>query len=70
MFVISLVSVASVLLVRGGMGFAWTWGIAALTSAVVTFTELVTPGGYDTISCPFAAAAVLIPAVWLAGGGL
>ena len=46
--------------------FAWGFGDAA--AAVCAVTELYTRNGFDTITCPFAAAATIIPCVVLWGG--
>ena len=66
MFFCAFVSVFTVLLVRGGIGAAVCMGIAALAAAVCTFTELCARDGLDTVLCPVAAMAVIIPLVMLA----
>jgi dolichol kinase len=68
MFAVSFVSVLIVLLLRGNMlwyGYAPT---ALLAAGVCAAVELYTPGGFDTITCPFAAAAVILPLTYLWGG--
>jgi len=67
MFLCALVSVAAVLLRRGGVGAAACLVIALLAAAVCTVTEMCAKGGYDTILCPLAAMAVIIPLVSLWG---
>ncbi len=67
MFAVSAVSVAVVLLVRGGLGAA-VIPAALLTALVSALTELYTPGGWDTITCPMAAMATLTAALHLCGG--
>lgn len=68
MFAVSFVSVLVVLLFRGGMpGYGYI-ATAVFTAAACALVELYTLNGYDTVSCPFAAAAVLVPLVGLWGG--
>ena len=67
MFGCAVISVLMVLLVRGGLGFG-TCLIVALCAAVVTsYVELCTKGGWDTITCPAAAMAVILPLVKILG---
>lgn len=68
MFLISMASVFTVLMLRGGMGTGAVLLASAMAAAASTQTELCTPGGYDTVSCPTAAMAVLLPVVYLLGG--
>ena len=66
MFVISFTVVFLVLLIHGS---AFRFGyipIAFVTAAVCTAAELFTKNGMDNITCPLAAASVLIPLVTLA----
>lgn len=68
MFAASLVSVLALLLLRGGMpwyGYAVTSLVTAAVSATV---ELFSLRGNDTIFCPLAAMAVLLPLICLFGG--
>ncbi|MCQ1530484.1 diacylglycerol/polyprenol kinase family protein [Lutispora saccharofermentans] len=67
MFVVSFVSVMGVLLVNGSVEWYGYVPIAAATAAVCAVVELYTKGGMDTLTCPFAAAAILIPLVRLWG---
>lgn len=68
MFVVAFVSVLGVLLLRGGLS-AWVCVVISVVTALVTaLTELFTKGGYDTITCPLAALAVLLPLVYVFGG--
>ncbi|MBR2461266.1 MAG: phosphatidate cytidylyltransferase [Clostridia bacterium] len=67
MFVTSVVCTAVILAVRGGMpvyGYAVT---ALAVGAACAAVELYTPGGFDTVTCPFAALAVLLPLTALFG---
>ncbi len=68
MFVVSFISVMIVLLIRGGLKWYGYIPISVLAAAVCAVVELYTKGGFDTITCPFAAAAVIIPLVQLLGG--
>lgn len=70
MFTASFICVISILLVRGGLPWAAYPFIAAVAAAVSAFTELYSMHGMDTITCPLAAAAVLIPLVQVCGGAL
>ena len=63
MFLSAVVSVLAVLLVRGGLGFGKCLLIAVPAAVATTYTELCTKGGWDTITCPAAAMAVILPLV-------
>ncbi len=63
MFLVSFLSVLAVLLVHSAGNWRVSAAIAAVTAAVSAAVELCTRDGMDTITCPFAAAAVLIPLV-------
>lgn len=68
MFLASVLSVLTVLLVRGGLSFGSCLLIAPVAAAVCTYVELCSKGGLDTITCPAAAMAVILPLVNLLGG--
>jgi len=68
MFVSSVLSVLTVLLIRGGMGLGSCLVIALAAAAVSTFVELCTKGGLDTVTCPAAAMLVILPLIDLLGG--
>ena len=68
MFVCALVSVLTVLLIRGGILFPFCLGIAVIAAAVCTVTEMCTKNGLDTVICPTAAMIVIVPLVMLLGG--
>ena len=68
MFVCALVSVLTVLIIRGGIAIPMCLLIAVLSALVCTFTELCAKNGLDTVICPTAAMAVIIPMVMLLGG--
>ncbi|CEO87919.1 hypothetical protein [Syntrophaceticus schinkii] len=67
MFTVSLISVLIVLLINGNVAWYTSLTIAVLTAAASSIVELYTRKGMDTITCPFAAAAVLLPLVHLWG---
>ena len=68
MLVVSFVSVLVVLVIRGGMAWPHLLLTAFVTALVTTVVELVSRHGNDTVTCPLAATAVLIPLTWLLGG--
>ncbi len=63
MFVVSFISVVIVLLVEGAVVWYAYLPIGLLTAGVCALVELYTKNGMDTLTCPLAAAAVLIPLV-------
>lgn len=67
MFVASFVSVLVVLLASSPLAWYYCIPISLLTAVVSAVVELYTKGGMDTITCPLAAAAVLIPLIFLLG---
>ena len=68
MFVCALVSVFTVLLIRGGISIPMCLCIAVISALVCTFTELCAKNGLDTVICPTSAMAVIIPIVMILGG--
>lgn len=68
MCAVSFVSVFVILVLRGGISYPLLIVTAAAVAVVSAATELVTPNGLDTITCPLAAMAVLLPLVHLFGG--
>lgn len=67
MFAFSFLSVLIILLAGGKVAWYGCVPIAVLTAAVCAVVELYTSGGMDTLTCPFAAAAVILPLVHLWG---
>ena len=61
MFLSALISVCTVLLIRGGIGLAGCMLIALVAAAATTCVELCTKDGLDTITCPAVAMAVILP---------
>lgn len=68
MLITSLVTVLTILLVRGGLSIAGYIIIPVATALICTLVELYTKDGFDTITCPFSAMATLLPLVYLFGG--
>jgi len=68
MFTCSVAAVMTVLLIRGGLDAGSCLLISLAAAAVTTYVELCTKGGYDTITCPTAAMAVMLPLMDLFGG--
>ena len=68
MFLSSALSVLIILLLRGSLGLGSCVLIAMVAAAVTTFVELCTNHGLDTITCPLAAMAVILPLIILLGG--
>lgn len=65
MFIVSFIAVLVVLLLNGTLNKLGYLPVALTTAAVCSVVELYTKGGMDTLTCPFAAAAVMIPLVYL-----
>lgn len=65
MFTVSFLSVLIVLISFANLPWFISLLIAFLTAAVSAFVELFTRKGMDTVTCPFAAAAVLLPLLML-----
>lgn len=70
MFLVSLASVFAILMIRGGLAWPWVLLIAFITAVVSAVVELFSLHGNDTIFCPFAAMAVMLPLLHLLGGGV
>ena len=68
MFICALVSVFTVLIVRGGIAIPMCLLIAVFSALVCTFTELCAKNGLDTVICPTSAMVVIIPLVMAFGG--
>ncbi len=68
MFSVSFISVAVILLCRGGMGVAASLSISLIVALVSAFAELYSKDGHDTFICPVSAMAVLLPLVHIFGG--
>ena len=67
MFLVSFVAVMVVLLVHNSLKWYGYVPTAVITAAVCALVELYTRGGMDTITCPLAAAVILISMIHLWG---
>lgn len=67
MFTVSFISVLIVLLAHGKAVWYANLPIALLTAAVCAVVELYTRNGMDTLTCPLAAAVVILPLTHLWG---
>ena len=65
MFVCALVSVFTVLMIRGGVASSTYLFIAVISALVCTFSELCAKNGLDTVVCPVSAMIVIVPMVML-----
>ena len=65
MFLCSLVSVITVLMIRGNINIFACLFIGILTAVVTTVAELCAKDGLDTIICPISAMVVIIPMTML-----
>ena len=68
MFLISCISVFSILVWRGGLSAFFCGIIALLVGAVSAVSELYSRNGNDTVICPMSAMITLLPLVCLFGG--
>ena len=68
MFTVSGLSVLIVLLANNASQWFYALVIATLTATVASVVELYTKNGMDTLTCPLAAATVMLPLVELWGG--
>ena len=68
MFIVSLISVFTILTLRGGLMWYETLVSSVVVAAVSAVVELYTLNGIDTITCPVAAMVVLIVLLRLVGG--
>lgn len=67
MYITSLITILTVLLIRGKMPVHASIITALITAFVVTIAELYTPDGHDTITCPLSAMATILPLVYIFG---
>ena len=68
MFISSAVSVFIILTLRGGLAVWESLVISVAAAVVCMFVELISKGGFDTVSCPVAAMVVIIPLLKILGG--
>lgn len=70
MFTVSFVCVGVILALRGGLPLYGYILIPALTATGASVVELFSLHGMDTITCPLAATAIMLPLVYWIGGGI
>ena len=68
MFACALVSVFTVLLIRGGINVPLCLLVAVVAAVACTIAEMCTKNGLDTIICPSCAMVVIVPLVVIFGG--
>ena len=68
MLIASLLSVLTVLLIRGGLSVGAVLLTSAAAAIVCTIAELCAEGGRDTVICPLCAMAVILPLNLIFGG--
>ena len=68
MFLSGVISVTTVLLIRGGLGVGSCLLIGIAAATATTYVELCTKGGLDTITCPATAMAVILPLITILEG--
>ena len=68
MFLVSFISVAIILICRGGLSIAGYMVVPIVTAFFSALAELYSKGGHDTVICPLSAMAVLLPLIHLFGG--
>lgn len=68
MYFVSCMSVFSILMLRGGLPLVPCIFIALVVGAISAIVELYSKNGYDTVFCPLAAMATILPLVYLFGG--
>jgi len=68
MFLSAFVTVLVLLQIRGGMGLGSCLIISLAAAVAATFVEACTKSGLDTITCPVAAVAVILPLCRILGG--
>lgn len=69
MFVVSFICVCTILLLRGGLPVYGYIVISMVTAAASATVELFSLNGTDTLTCPLAAMATMLPLVYWLGGG-
>lgn len=68
MFVVSFLAVGIILTIHGELPWHGVLLTSLLTAAASAVVELFTENGYDTITCPLAATAVILPMLFLYRG--
>ena len=68
MFITAFVSVFVILLIRGNVPWYFVCLVSFVTALSSAATELFTPNGYDTITCPIASMISMLLALFICGG--
>ena len=68
MIVTSALAVFTVLILRGGLSVIEAAVVSLVAATASAFVELLTKSGFDTVTCPAAAMAVIIPMLYVFGG--
>lgn len=68
MYFVSCMSVFIILMLRGGLPLISCIFIALVVGAISAIVELYSKNGNDTVFCPLAAMAIILPLVYLFGG--
>ncbi|MBP7279706.1 MAG: phosphatidate cytidylyltransferase [Sedimentibacter sp.] len=68
MFIVSFIAIITVLILNSSLPWHVYIPVALITAAVGSIVELNTKNGFDTITCPAATLAVMLPLVYLLGG--
>ena len=68
MFITSSLSILAVLLAHGHAGISAYIAVPIAGAFSATLVELITKEGWDTVTCPLAAMATMIPTMYLLGG--
>ncbi len=68
MYLVSCISVFTILMFRGGLPITFCIIISLIVGAVSAVVELYSQNGNDTVFCPLAAMVTLLPLVYVFGG--
>ena len=68
MYLVSCISVFTILMLRGGMPIMSYIIISLIVGAISAVVELYSKNGNDTVFCPLAAMVTMLPLVYLFGG--
>lgn len=67
MFALSFLVITLILVMSSGLAWYYILIISLLTSALNTLVELYTKNGMDTVTCPLAVLALMLPLLYLLG---
>lgn len=68
MYIVSCISIFTILMLRGGLTIISCVIIALIVGAISAIVELYSKNGNDTVFCPLAAMIIMLPLVYLFGG--